>query len=140
VVATAPYSGVAVSASVGGGSTPPPPPAWPECTGDASLLSSGCQHSNVQATRVGDTEYFYILVPSGKTGLHVETTGGTGNADLYVSARGWPSATDNDRASAHSGNSESIDIAQPSGSTYYYVAVTATAPYSGVAVRAKLTP
>jgi len=140
VVATAPYSGVAVSASLGGGSTTPPPATWPECTGDAGMLASGCQHSNVQATRVGDTEYFYILVPNGTTGLHVETTGGTGNADLYVSRRGWPSATDYDQVSAHSGNSESIDIAQPSGNTYYYVAVTAAAPYSGVAVKARLTP
>jgi microbial collagenase len=70
----------------------------------------------------------------------VETAGGTGNADLYVSSRGWPSATDNEKSSVHTGNSESVDIAQPSGNTYYYIAVTAAAPYSGVAVRAKLTP
>jgi microbial collagenase len=139
VVAKAPYSGVVVSASFDGGATPPPP-AWPECTGNAAALASGCQHSHVEATRAGDTRYFYMLVSGGSTSLHVETAGGTGDADLYVSHRGWPSATDFDQSSVHAGNSESVDIAQPVANTYYYVAVTAKAPYSDVAVRARSTP
>lgn len=139
VVAKAPYSGVAVSASFAGGATPPPA-EWPECTGDAAALASGCQHSHVEATRAGDTRYFYMLVSGGSTSLHVETAGGTGDADLYVSHRGWPSATDFDQSSVHVGNSESVDIAQPVANTYYYVAVTAKAPYSDVAVRARSTP
>lgn len=140
VIARTPYSGVALSVQQGSGSGNPPPPAWPECTGDNRVLASGCQRSHVEASRQGDTQYFYLMVPAGKTGLHVETSAGSGDASLYVSARGWPSASDYDEASVHPGNAESVDIASPRADTYYYIAVTAAAPYSGVTVKAQLMP
>ncbi len=139
LVATAPYAGITIRASTGA-ATQPPTPALPECTAGAGALSSGCQYSNVQAARAGDNQYFHIWVPAGTGTLHVRTRGGTGNGDLYVSGRGWPSSSDYDRKSTTAGNDETIDLAAPNGGSWYYVAIPAVTPYAGMAVSAELTP
>lgn len=130
------------TSSCGGSNPPPPPPPnqLPECGGDGMILENGCQRSNVQASRSGDSQYFYIWVPSGATRLTVSTSGGSGNADLYVSARGWPSPTDYDQFSSGPGNNETVDVVYPAGGTYYYIALSADAPYAGVTITASLSP
>lgn len=127
-----------------GGSTQPPPnnpPSGGECTNpDQRVLGDGCRRSGLSVSRSGDTNWFYIYVPAGTTHLHIETGGGTGNADLYVSGSGWPTPSNYDSKSTHAGNAESVDIPQPRTGTYYYISVRAAAPYSGVYVSADLSP
>lgn len=134
VAATAPFSGVSLVASTANAA---PTPA---CTpGDGYRLNSGCAVSVADTPRAGDLRYAYIAVPAGTRSLRVSTSGGSGNADLYVSGSGWPSTSSYDARSTQAGNSESVTINNPK-SGYYYIAVAATAPFSGVSVTATATP
>src|SRR5699024_1684546 len=135
-----------------GGSTTPPdggdnppdggdnPPDIGECTDpNQGMLGNNCKRSHLAASRSGDTNWFYIYVPAGTTSLHIQTGGGTGNADLYVSNGTWPTASNYDVKSTRSGNSESADIAHPATGGYYYVSVYAASPYSDADVRASMS-
>ena len=62
--------------------------------------------------------------------------GGSGNADLYVSAGNWPSRDSYQYRSAKAGNAESVTIANPPAG-YVYVAVHAASAFSGVTVSAR---
>ncbi|HEX7339435.1 MAG TPA: M9 family metallopeptidase [Rhodanobacteraceae bacterium] len=141
VYAAAPYSDVYVSASMtsGGSTTPPPSQNLPECTGsDDSVLANGCQRSGRSEATAGGNDYLYIWVPQGTTQLNIQTQGGTGNADLYVSGNSYPQTTSYDAKSTNSGNDESVTINAPTTGTYYYVMLNAVAPFSGVNVSATL--
>ena len=67
--------------------------------------------------------------------LTFNVSGGTGNADLYYSAAGWPQVTSFQRSSTSAGNTEQVVVtnAQPG---YHYIAVHAKTAYSGVSVSA----
>jgi len=138
VVAAAPYSGVSVQASLG--PVVAPSPSLPECTAGGGALESGCQYSDVAAAVAGHNQYFHIWVPAGTSRLRVQTRGGSGNGDLYVSGRGWPSTSDYDARSSSAGNDETVDIVSPTGNSWYYVTIPAVTPYAGMAVSAELTP
>lgn len=115
-----------------GGTTPTPTPPGNCTPGDGYPLSDGCPISVPDDANAGDLQYFYIRVPAGAPQLVVSTSGGSGNADLYVSHSGWPSTSTYDARSTQAGNNESVTIDQPVGGGYYYIAVAATAPFSGV--------
>lgn len=138
VDAQAPFSGVSLTATASATANPPPPG---NCTsGDGYQLQSGCTTSITDTPRAGDLQYFYIRVPAGTRRLDVNTGGGSGNADLYVSASGWPSATRYDAKSTGSTNRESVSINQPASGRDYFIAVAATTPFSGASITATATP
>lgn len=130
--------------SCGGSTTPPPtdpptdPPSdFPECTNsDARVITTDCQRSGLQSTSAGDIQYFYIAVPANASPFDIVTQGGSGNADLYVSASGWPTPNDYEQMSAHSGNDESVTITPSASGGYYYIALYTTTPYADVAIHA----
>lgn len=115
-----------VTVSTGGG-------GLPECTASRTdELGRNCSRSNLSAS-TGNTQYFYLLVPSGTTQLRITTTGGTGNADLYYSASSWATPNNYTLRSVNAGNSETITVNNPP-SGYVYISVHAASSFSGVKV------
>jgi microbial collagenase len=103
--------------------------AFPECTAtDTRVLDRNCSRSNLTASQ-GSIKYFYIYVPSG---VSITSTGGTGNADLYVNTLGnWASPTSHNYRSTTSGNNETLVINNPPVG-YVYVSLHAATAFSGV--------
>ncbi|QWP77944.1 collagenase [Lysobacter sp. K5869] len=111
-------------------------PGLPTCGGsDARMLDRNCSRSNVSAT-AGNYAYFYLYLPAGVSQLRIDTAGGSGNADLYVSAGNWPSRESHQYRSTNAGNGESVTFANPPAG-YVYVAVHAASAFSGVKVSAR---
>jgi microbial collagenase len=106
--------------------------AFPECSAaDTRVLERKCSRSNLTASQ-GTIKYFYIYVPSGVTSLRITSTGGTGNADLYVNTLGnWASPTSHNYRSTTSGNNETLVINNPPVG-YVYVSLHAATSFSGV--------
>ena len=90
-----------------------------------------CSRSNITAAQ-GTIKYFYIYVPSGVTSLRITSSGGTGNADLYVNTLGnWASPTAHNYRSTTSGNNETLVINNPPVG-YVYISLHAASAFSGV--------
>src|SRR5581483_2191985 len=83
----------------------------------------------------GAFQYFKITVPSSQTSLKVTTSGGTGDADLYLKLGAQPTTTTYDYRSIVSGNSETINVTNPAAGDWY-IGVYGYAAYSGVSLQA----
>jgi M6 family metalloprotease-like protein/uncharacterized repeat protein (TIGR02543 family) len=81
----------------------------------------------------GNLQFFYIDVPTGTTSLTVQTSGGTGDVDLYVRRDVQPNTTTFDCQSWVNGNTESCPFTSPVAGRYY-VMLHAYAAYSGVSL------
>ena len=85
----------------------------------------------------GSFQYFSVAVPAGATNLSIQTSGGTGDVDLYVRFGQSPTRSAYDCLSDNYGNTESCAASNPTAGTYYimlegYVAfsgLTLTASY-----------
>ena len=109
-------------------------PTLPECA-STSQLSNGCKISNLAVTTSGHSKWIAVWIPTGAKNLQISTSGGTGNADIYLQSGAWPSTTSYQYRSINAGNSESVTVATPTGNSWYYINVYGTAPYSGVAIQ-----
>ena len=108
-----------------------PPPK--ECTdADTQHLGDNCTRSNISASN-NNPAYFTVLLPAGLSSLEIQTSGGTGNADLYAKLGNWPSSTDYDGKSTQAGNSESMTIANPAAG-WCYIMLPPTQSFSGVQI------
>lgn len=115
---------------VPGGNTPPPPPP------SATPLDNGVA-VDLSGTR-GDEQLFVLDVPAGATGLRFTTSGGRGDADLYVRFGSAPTQRQFDHRSWGSTNAE--DISVPTAQEgQYYVLVHAYASHSGASLVATYT-
>ncbi|MCP3163931.1 M9 family metallopeptidase [Myxococcus qinghaiensis] len=113
----------------------PPPGTTPPCTAASSQkLDNGCYRGPLAST--GSALYFYLYMPPGATHLRFKASGGTGNADLYVRAGTWPTATEYDHRPYLPGNEESVEIHTPMTGGYYYLMLVARTPYSDVKLEA----
>jgi Zn-dependent metalloprotease len=84
------------------------------------------------------SETFYSLdVPAGATGLKFQTSGGTGDADLYVKFGSKPTTAATDKSDGGT-NAETVNIATAQAGTYY-VLVKGYAAYSGLSVVGSFT-
>ncbi|GAB4333024.1 MAG: hypothetical protein Kow0089_01240 [Desulfobulbaceae bacterium] len=63
--------------------------------------------------------YYYITVPAGQKSLTVTTSGGTGDADLYVRFGALPTTSTYDERSWNWGNDETITITNPQSGDWY---------------------
>ncbi len=121
---TAAFTAVGVSC----GTTPPP-------TGTVVL--------NVNlpsiATNAWSTIYT-VAIPAGTTSLVVNTSGGTGDADLYVRVGAAPTTSVYTCRPYQSGNTETCTISNPAAGSTYYIGVRAYAAFSGVNLKATRTP
>lgn len=100
----------------------------------ATPLSNGVPVTGIALTK-GSSKLYQITVPSGRSTLTIKTTGGTGDADIYVKLGTAPSTTSYLKKSDGSTTVETISIASPAAGTYY-VLVNAYSSFSGVTLTA----
>lgn len=121
---TAAFSSVGVSCNGGGGGT-----------GTVVL------NVNLPSVATGGVSSNYsVAIPSGTTKLVVATSGGTGDADLYVRANAVPTTSSYTCRPYTSGNAETCTINNPAAGSTYYINVRAYRAYSGVNLKATRTP
>ena len=93
--------------------------------------------NNLPVTLAGainaETRYT-LVVPAGASNLVVQTSGGTGDADLYVRFGAAPTTTVYDCRPYQSGNTESCNWPAPGPGTWH-VLVRAFSAYSGLSLR-----
>jgi Zn-dependent metalloprotease len=131
------YDAAAVTAAweaVGVDGTAPPPP--PPCT--SIVIANGVAITGI-ALDAGDWSCTYTLsVPEGASHLKFETSGGTGDADLYVKLGSAPTASSYDCGSYGVDSNESCPITPASAGTYY-VKLQAYTAISGVSLTGSYT-
>lgn len=109
--------------------TTPPPTTTPLTNGVAVTGVSGAASSD---------KLYSLDVPAGATGLKFVTSGGTGDADLYVKFGSAPTTTTYDCKSETSTNAETCNIATAQAGKYY-VLVRGYAAYSGLSLTGSYT-
>ncbi|NTX02169.1 M4 family metallopeptidase [Myxococcus sp. CA040A] len=102
---------------------PPPPPV-------TTPLSNGVPVTGLSGSS-GNKKYYTLEVPAGRASLVVTTSGGTGDADLYVRFGAAPNSGTYDCRPYTSGNAETCTINNPQAGTWY-VMVNAFSAYSGL--------
>lgn len=107
----------------GGGGTPPP-------TGGA--LQNGVAVTGLSASS-GTWTYWTMSVPSGATNLVFQTSGGSGDADLYVRRGSQPTTSSYDCRPYLNGNNETCTFAAPASGTWH-VGIRAYSTYSGMSL------
>ncbi len=117
---TAAFTAVGVSC---GGTTPPPV---------TTPLTNGVPVTGQGATS-GNSLNYTLVVPAGATNLTFTTSGGTGDADMYVKFGSAPTDTVYDCRPYTGGNAETCTFATPSAGTYY-VRLKAYSTFSGVSL------
>jgi len=100
--------------------------------GNASLLVDGVAQGS-QSASAGNGLRYVMVSTTKAVGLTFDSSGGTGNADMYVKFGAMPTPSDFDCSSTQAGNGESCSIAsaQPGA---YYVLLQAASAYSGVSI------
>ncbi|MFZ2753708.1 MAG: M4 family metallopeptidase [Lysobacteraceae bacterium] len=96
---------------------------------------------NLPAAAAGNvTGNYAVTIPAGTTQLVVATSGGTGDADLYVRLGAAPTTTLYTCRPYTGGNAETCTFANPTAGSVYYINVRAYSAYSGVNLKATRTP
>lgn len=88
----------------------------------------------------GWSSTYTVSIPSGTTKLVVATSGGTGDADLYVRKDAAPTSTSYTCRPYTSGNAETCTINNPAAGSTYHIRVRAYSTYSGVNLKATRSP
>jgi serine protease len=110
------------------GTTPPPPPPPPPTT----ELSNGVPVTGISGA-AGSQQFWTINVPAGASNLVIGTSGGTGDADLYVRFGSAPTTTTYNCRPYLSGNNETCTFAAPQAGTYH-VMVRGYSAFSGLSL------
>lgn len=88
--------------------------------GSSPLLVSGVP---VTISGALDSDALYLIVlPAGVSQLRIETTGGTGDVDLYLKFGTAPTPADIDEYSENFGNDELITVSSPQAGLWYLMA------------------
>lgn len=101
--------------------------------GSGNQLVNNVPVSNLGAS-TGNSVNFFIAVPSGASNLVINTSGGTGDADLYVRFGSAPTTTTYSCRSWASGNNESCSFPTPQVGNYH-VMVRAYTSFSGLTLK-----
>lgn len=115
------YSGVTLSGSY---VTPP--------------VSDGFTETNLGASQ-GNWIYRTITVPANRISLDISTSGGTGDADLYVRLGAAPTTSSYDYRPYLSGNSETVFINNPTAGVWH-IGIRAYSTFAGVTLKAYHQP
>ncbi len=105
----------------------PAAPDWsqgPDCADTSYAMSTNGCVRRYQSTDAGNPGWYAVLVPAGKSAITVKTTGGTGNADLYLKHNAWPSTTNYGCRSVTAGNTETCRLSGLPSGTWVYVMLT----------------
>lgn len=105
--------------------------------GGGSELQNGVPKTGLSGA-AGSTQYFTLQVPAGATNLKFVTSGGTGDADLYVKFGSQPTTTSYDCRPYLSGNNETCNIATAQAGTYH-VMIRGYRAFSGLSLTGSYT-
>jgi|GEM_PF-199999 len=105
--------------------------------GGVITLSNGVAVSGLGAS-TGTMLAYKIAVPSGQASLVVTTSGGTGDADLYVKRGAMPTTSSYDGRGYTSGNAETVTITSPTAGDFY-IGVQAYSTFASVTLKATYT-
>jgi hypothetical protein len=113
---------------------------------DANPLTNGVP-VNVPPATANKQFFYYLTVPSGATNLVFNTSGGTGDADLYVKFGSLPTLSNFDCVSGGTTTTESCPIPSAQAGNYYVMVnaftgitgVSLTGSYSGGSVTPSLS-
>ena len=119
----------AVQAAAGGGGSNPDPTPNP-----GGGLQNGVAVTGLSGA-ANSAAYWTVSVPAGASNLVINTTGGSGDADLYVRAGSQPTTSAYDCRPYQSGNNETCTFASPAAGTYH-VMLRGYSAYSGVTLKA----
>jgi serine protease len=100
--------------------------------GGGTVLSNGVPVTGLAAT-TGNSLNFTMVVPAGASNLVFTTSGGTGDADMYVKLGSAPTDTVYDCRPYTGGNAETCTFAAPTAGTYH-VRLKAYASFTGVSL------
>jgi vibriolysin len=100
----------AAFAAVDVGPPTPPPPSTPINNGDTVTIASMASKA---------WSYYVITVPAGATNLTASTTGGTGDADLYLRFGAQPTESTFDDSSTSSTSTETVSNATPTAGEHH---------------------
>ena len=106
-------------------------------SGGVVVITNGQTVSNISAS-ASTWKYYKITVPSGQTTLTVKTTGGSGDADLYVKLGSSPTTSSYNGKSDGSTATETVTISNPSAGDWY-IGLYAYSSFSGVSLQATYT-
>ncbi|MDZ4812596.1 MAG: proprotein convertase P-domain-containing protein, partial [Pseudomonadota bacterium] len=98
----------------------------------STVLINGVAKTGLSGA-VGSATSYTLVVPSGATSLSFVSTGGTGDADLYIKFGSAPTTTSFDCSSLADGNIESCNIATAQAGTYHLLLSGYTA-YTGLSL------
>ena len=98
--------------------------------GGGTVLSNGVPVTGLSAA-TGASLNYTMAVPAGASNLSFNTSGGTGDMDLYVKSGSAPTDTVYDCRPYKSGNAETCTFATPTAGTYH-VRLKAYSSFSGV--------
>lgn len=132
---TAGTANVTVTAKDGSGATGSATFTWtvnPAGGGGGDVLANGVPVTGLSGAKDSETTYT-LVVPAGATNLKFVTSGGTGDADLYVRFGSKPTTSSYDCRGYTNGNAESCAITTAQAGTYY-VTVRGYAAYSGLSL------
>ncbi|WP_429183191.1 M4 family metallopeptidase [Aeromonas rivipollensis] len=116
------FTAVGVNASCG--ATPQPD----------KVLQNGVAVTNLTAAKGGKLNYT-VEVPTGKSQLVIASSGGSGDADLYVKFGSAPTSNSYDCRPYKSGNAETCTLNAPKAGTWH-VQLSGFGAFSGVSLKA----
>ena len=105
---------------------------------DATALAQAVPAGPIAGT-TGTSQYYKLVVPAGRTNVSFTTSGGSGDADLYVRLGALPTTAVADASSTGATTAELVSLGNPVAGTYY-VLVYAWATFSGVTLTGQYTP
>ena len=100
--------------------------------GGGSELEDGVPKTGLSGGQ-GSVQYYTLEVPAGATNLKFVTSGGTGDADLYVKFGSQPTTSDYDCRPYLSGNNETCSISNVQAGTYH-VMIRGYSAFSGLSL------
>ncbi len=103
----------------------------------SNVLTNGVPVTGLSGATGSELRYT-LVVPANATSLRFVTTGGTGDADLYVRFGSAPTTTTYDCRSIGSTNAETCNIATAQAGTYH-VLVSGFAAFSGLSLTGSYT-
>ncbi|MDH5822139.1 PPC domain-containing protein [Luteimonas sp. RD2P54] len=100
--------------------------------GGGNQLQNGVPVTGI-AGAGGSTQFWTIDVPAGRSSLNISTSGGSGDADLYVRHGSQPTTLAYDCRPYRTGNNESCAFSSPQSGTWH-VMLRGYSAYSGVSL------
>lgn len=125
------YVVTASNGTCSSGNSAPAQATTSACTGN--VLQNGVPVTGLSGA-TGSQQFWTMSVPAGASNLQIQTSGGTGDVDLYVRFGTAPTTTTYDCRPYTGGNAETCTFAAPAAGTWH-VMLNGYAAFSGVTLQ-----